>query len=110
MAATTGKGATAGGKQYPAGPLRETAIGGAVEGVGVTGGTARLLDAESGQVVQRVARNQVDLVHHSDGRHYYCFENVPDGSYHVEIVLTDGRRITSGVALPGVEAGDVFAD
>lgn len=110
MAATAGKGGTPRSKQYPAAPLTNSEVGGAVEGVAVTGGRARLLDAETGQVVERVSPNVVDLVHHTDGRHYYRFGAVPDGSYHVEIHLTDGRRMTSGLAMPGVEAGDVFAD
>jgi hypothetical protein len=110
MAATAGKSATPRGKQYPDAALPDTAVGGAVEGVAVSGGTARLLDAESGQVVERVAHNLVDLVRHTDGRFYYRFDGVPDGSYHVEIHLLDGRRMTSGLAMPGVEAGDVYAD
>jgi hypothetical protein len=97
-------------KSYPASPLPDNAIGGAVEGIGITGGRARLLDAESGAPVGQGPAAIVGLIRHTDGRHYYRFDRVPDGSYRVAIELEDGRHLTSGLAMPGVETGDVFAD
>ena len=97
-------------KNYPAAPLPDDAVGGAIDGVGVTGGTARLLDAETGEPAASVKQGQVDLSRHEDGRCYYLFPRVPEGSYRVEVELVDGRRLLSGLAMPGVEAGDIFAD
>jgi hypothetical protein len=95
---------------YPAGKLAETSVGGAVDGVGVKDGSARLVDAETGETVVLPGGSSVALVAHDDGRHYYRFDQVPDGDYRVVVELVDGRRLTSGFVVPGVEAGDVFAD
>jgi hypothetical protein len=93
---------------YPGGPLPEDGVGGAVEGIGVTGGVARLVLADTGQPAGRV--QPAELTRHTDGRFYYFFKGVADGSYRVSIELNDGRRLSSGLAMPGVETGDVFAD
>jgi hypothetical protein len=93
---------------YPGGTMPDHCIGGAADGA-LGGGTARLLDANTGQLVNNVMDNQVTLFQYSDGRWYYRFDGVPNGNYRVQITLNSGQMTMTGAVSPGTEAGATFS-
>jgi hypothetical protein len=90
---------------YPGGPLPDYCVGGEVVGAG-GGGTAVLLDSKTGQPASQVMETTVRLFQHGDGRWYYLFDGVPQGSYQVEVQLDSGATISAAGLSPGT-AGSV---
>jgi hypothetical protein len=86
--------------EYPGGTMPDNCVGGQAQGA-QGGGTARLLDAATGQLAGNVMDNTVRLFQYSDGNWYYRFDGVPGGNYKVEITLDSGMTLSTGTVSPG---------
>jgi hypothetical protein len=66
------------------------------EGVGVSGVVLTIVEADSGDVTAAV----------TDGSGAYAFEQLPDGSYRLEVETPDGMMLENGVKNFGFEMTD----